>query len=402
MKVIFILAVCLLSFTGVGVCQTNEPIFERFQFNFATPGARADALGRAFIGLADDATAAATNPAGLVILIKPEISFEYKNTAFDTSPRNLSIRESSQNISSPAFLSYVYPTGPWRFAFYRQEYLRYKEEYSLASRLGTNAENSKVDFLGENYGAGFAYTFSQKLYAGASLRLSRLKFQTSRNFVPAFDGAPDPGRVVIDDTDQKFGFTGGIIVNPNLHVSIGAIYEYNPKFDLARNLIQDSTTTESETIHVKIPDRIGAGVAVRPTENLTLLADIVGVRYSQLSDNLTIVTLRPTKPEDYKVDNAVEFHFGAEQDFRAGTNIVALRAGVFSDPNHQLRYIGDRSFSNGEVANSLFNVGSDYNEVGFSFGAGAAFGGSNRFELNAAYVITDPFNEFSTSFILRF
>ena len=69
----------------LGVCasasaQTNDEIFPNFQWNFSTPGARANAMGRAFIGMADDATATVSNPAGLVSLTKPQVYFEYKNT----------------------------------------------------------------------------------------------------------------------------------------------------------------------------------------------------------------------------------------------------------------------------------------------------------------------------------
>src|SRR4051812_50084774 len=46
------------------------------QFDFVTPGARALALGGAFIAAADDATAAFTNPAGLAFLARTEVSFE--------------------------------------------------------------------------------------------------------------------------------------------------------------------------------------------------------------------------------------------------------------------------------------------------------------------------------------
>ena len=38
-------------------------------FLFATPGARAVGMGKAFVGLADDATAAYSNPAGLSNLL---------------------------------------------------------------------------------------------------------------------------------------------------------------------------------------------------------------------------------------------------------------------------------------------------------------------------------------------
>src|SRR3954467_3589297 len=49
------------------------------QFNFGNPGARSLGMGGAFLGLADDASAAEANPAGLTILRKPEISVEARN-----------------------------------------------------------------------------------------------------------------------------------------------------------------------------------------------------------------------------------------------------------------------------------------------------------------------------------
>src|SRR6187431_987463 len=49
------------------------------QFNFGNPGARSLGMGGAFLGLADDASAAEANPAGLTILRKAEISIEGRN-----------------------------------------------------------------------------------------------------------------------------------------------------------------------------------------------------------------------------------------------------------------------------------------------------------------------------------
>ena len=49
------------------------------QFSFGNPGARALGMGGAFLGLADDASAAEANPAGLTILRKPEFSIEARN-----------------------------------------------------------------------------------------------------------------------------------------------------------------------------------------------------------------------------------------------------------------------------------------------------------------------------------
>ena len=45
--------------------ETNSAI----PFSFSNPGARSLGMGGAFVGLADDATAAYTNPAGLTQLV---------------------------------------------------------------------------------------------------------------------------------------------------------------------------------------------------------------------------------------------------------------------------------------------------------------------------------------------
>src|SRR6187200_673801 len=49
------------------------------QFNFGNPGARSLGMGGAFLALADDASAAEANPAGLTILRKAEVSLEVRN-----------------------------------------------------------------------------------------------------------------------------------------------------------------------------------------------------------------------------------------------------------------------------------------------------------------------------------
>ena len=58
--------------------ETNASI----PFNLANPGARSMGLGGAFLGSADDATAAYTNPAGLTQLVTPEVSAEARHTAY--------------------------------------------------------------------------------------------------------------------------------------------------------------------------------------------------------------------------------------------------------------------------------------------------------------------------------
>ena len=61
----------LLVSTALGQTQLPNP---GLQIQFAPPGARALGMGATFVAIADDATAAASNPSGLIILSRPEVS----------------------------------------------------------------------------------------------------------------------------------------------------------------------------------------------------------------------------------------------------------------------------------------------------------------------------------------
>jgi hypothetical protein len=55
------------------------------QFDFSLPGARSLGMGGSFIALADDATSAYSNPAGLIQLGRPEVSIEYRGWDFEAT-----------------------------------------------------------------------------------------------------------------------------------------------------------------------------------------------------------------------------------------------------------------------------------------------------------------------------
>ena len=77
MRKLFIL-IALITVPAVAQ-NTDIESLSGLQFNFGNPGARSLGMGGAFLGLADDASAAEANPAGLTILRKPEISVEGRN-----------------------------------------------------------------------------------------------------------------------------------------------------------------------------------------------------------------------------------------------------------------------------------------------------------------------------------
>jgi hypothetical protein len=69
----------IAAFIGFGSLAA-DPAFAQpltsLEFSFSNPGARSLGFGGAFVALADDATAAFANPAGIVQIAKPELSLE--------------------------------------------------------------------------------------------------------------------------------------------------------------------------------------------------------------------------------------------------------------------------------------------------------------------------------------
>lgn len=79
MRRIALVLVAALLALPLGAQNVDIESLSGLQFNFGNPGARSLGMGGAFLGLADDASAAEANPAGLTILRKAEISLEARN-----------------------------------------------------------------------------------------------------------------------------------------------------------------------------------------------------------------------------------------------------------------------------------------------------------------------------------
>jgi hypothetical protein len=79
------LALSLLLAAGAARGQESLEGPPTLQFSFSNPGARSMGFAGAFVALADDATAAFANPAGLVQLLQPEVSLEARNWSYATA-----------------------------------------------------------------------------------------------------------------------------------------------------------------------------------------------------------------------------------------------------------------------------------------------------------------------------
>ena len=158
-------SILLCSFMAAGAALAQGTT--TLEFSFSNPGARAMGFGGAFIGLADDATAAYTNPAGLVQLVEPELSLEARawshDTPFtaggraegqpsgigiDTLP-GLSFAVSTEDARGLSFLSWVQPFRRWSLALYRHQQARFESRFvtnGLQNRRGLGLMHRQMLF----------------------------------------------------------------------------------------------------------------------------------------------------------------------------------------------------------------------------------------------------------------
>ena len=117
----------LLVCGSAGAHAQSRPL--TMEYAFTNPGARSLGLGGAFAAFADDATAAFANPAGLVQITRPEVSFELRGradvSAFSDIAMGFEADTETNSASGIGFLSFVYPRGNWRFAFYWHQFANF-------------------------------------------------------------------------------------------------------------------------------------------------------------------------------------------------------------------------------------------------------------------------------------
>jgi long-chain fatty acid transport protein len=409
------------------------------QFDFINPGARSLALGGAFIGLADDATAATTNPAGLQRLGRQEVSVEGRgwnfftefvqggrlsgtatNIGIDTFP-GPNYGETSERVGGISFLSYVYPRGRFSVAAYRQEASRLRASavtdgafFTEPNQFGQLQEfreypselARELDVV--NYGGSVAYRFGA-VSVGGGVNLSHLKLESAlvAYELPSLVSPEFYGPAVYDEfrygstqTSDKVsvGFSGGVLVVPNDKFQFGAAYRRGASFDFDGQFVyldpQFANLTASYTDEFKIPDNIGAGFAVRPFDGLTVALDVNRVTYSDLNPFIRAqVRLNEDEEEFYSIDDATEIHLGGEYVLTGLRFLPALRAGFWRESEHAVLYTGP---------DVLYQATAALAEATKHYAFGGGIAASQRLEINAGFDFSARANTMSFSAIVRF
>lgn len=379
-------------------------------FRYNNPGARANGMGGAFIGLADDATAAFTNPSGLTILTQPEISVEYKwaeytTTVFDSIGKT----EYDDSVDSVSFLSYAYPKDKATVTVFRHQLVNIESNYSWHEShwddgLGKEVEQSSqihLELDAYTLGAGLGLKLSDSLSLGLTVGFSELDYKLSYDELTQADYKES-----VNDHDTATHYSFAMLWNPFEGFNMGVVYRQGPEFDTRKTRYEYETISDAYLQEfdlentLKVPDVYGLGFSYRFFAGLTAVLDINYVEYSDLNDDL--ITNEDSnddddggapKPHELETDDATEFHIGFEYIFDVKNTPLAARCGYYYRPDHRMEYSGDSEFLN----NILQKV--DGENI-FSLGFGTVF--SENTQIDMAVSIGDLSKECTFSIVYRY
>jgi len=263
---------------------TDEEIFRQLRFNFVNPGARSLGFGGAFIAVADDATAAQANPAGLTQLSASELFAELRYIGSDDTSGvgamfleagvfdfdfDFSSNNSREQVTVPSFVSYVRSFQSIVLSVSRQEALRARLHVDSTFSL----EIAETDILFSQWkgqgdasldvtqwNATVAWKPTRWFSIGATTSLSQLDIDsTVDNTIHSPNGyyvctgpGPIPGAPFdcdpfdnspvlaqahswystrIDDRDNDLTYSAGVLIAPTDTFSIGLVYQENAEFE---------------------------------------------------------------------------------------------------------------------------------------------------------------------------
>ncbi len=408
------------------MAQTNERLYENLDFRFETPGARALGAGRAFVGLADDATAALSNPAGLSNLLGQQFSLEFRGTQRERtvtpSAGSTDSQSFGQFVFTPSFMSYALPFERATLLLYRNSEQKFQESFEFGPRLVPTREAPEDGAFGavsvgvENFGAGGAYVINRRLSVGGSANLVTLDLASEARSGTRLN--PRNGTNTIA-SGYRWSGTAGVLFKPVRGVGIGATYAHKVTFPVETRLFgrflytvfdPEGTvilTGEKRNIDYVIPSRYAIGGSWRASDRFTVVSDVARVLYSQrVTDKFLVVDfidpVARLTPANFFVRDVTQVHAGAEYRFYLLRSTVAVRGGVYSEPNHPLRY--RRGGNNLEhpadrLLDFRFNTVADRTRMAATAGMGIAL--ANRVQLDGAVSLAPDQKQFVASLVFR-
>lgn len=418
MKIRTVMLAAILSM-GAGYSQSLVVPTLGTPANPTGSGARAMGQGNAFIGVADDATAASWNPAGLTQLESPEFSFAFDYVARHGerhSGTNPEIEgDDWTNWEDLNYLSMVFPFSisgkPAVFSLNYLKMYNFDNQFSHSRNqfvddgLFTFDIKGNIDYeqTGSFYALSpaFAIDVTPKLTLGVTLNIwndditrgssfkknyNYTKDQTM-TFVP-FNVVTQEDSVYMDEqefiVDEGYSWVIGGMYRFSKELSFGLVLKPSFLIDLehrGKHLIQTfqggslvyedfqdpSIDTEGE---LEFPWSAGVGLAWRPNDALTVSADVFWTDWSDYSFTENGSETNPITGQSHsngKLKDTVSLRFGCEHIFNIESEsqiLFPVRFGLAYEPRPSVGGTDDFyaiSFGGGiQKGNIAFDLAYEY------------------------------------------
>jgi len=340
-------------------------------------GARAAGMGGAFIAVADDATAASWNPAGLIHLEKPEISLVYSYSGRGHSYNSSTHPELTGTTHAIDLHDINYASLAYPFVLFERNMIatvNYQRLYDMNKQVNINYlwDLKDGDFLRDSISysqEGYLGTISPalaiqilpELYFGATVNIWD-DFAGTCNWKSSYRSSGNGSLSTFpftqsSRTDSTFEFSGlnanlGLLYTLNGRYSFGFVY----KTPFSASVQKETTTSSaqgfpslppqfssesppaktSETITIDMPASYGFGFAYRHSDSLSFALDVYRTEWSRFAissstgsrtNPVTGAPLAQGTPKD-----TTQIRTGAEYLFIGDKTVVPLRGGFFYDP----------------------------------------------------------------------
>ena len=327
-------------------------------------GARATAMGGAFVGLADDYTAVFWNPAGLALIKKGTFGLS-GHFLFPTSDYTLSTftMETKSTMYPSGILGYFQPIGDrvvvglgaYTLSGLGQDWNNTGLENVLIYPYPASAFTPPVDaytwksFIGAiSISPAIAVKITDQILLGATFNINYGFFKIDEWGQYTVIPTKPPvlfnfGQATIDIKGWGYGATFGALIRPTEAISFGVTYRMASKLKLKGNATFENLPllnsalpdTSPATLNVTSPAWLAGGVAVKPLKDLTVTFDLQWTNWKKL-DVLSVALTDPAWAAGFMSEDSMDLMWANRIQTRVGVEYklgeFAIRAGYYHDP----------------------------------------------------------------------
>ncbi|MEJ5166995.1 MAG: hypothetical protein WHV67_08215 [Thermoanaerobaculia bacterium] len=396
------------------LCVFSQNALNRGAFNILGFGARAMGMGGAFIAIADDATAASWNPAGLSQMTSSEISLVYDMYKGDVTWEDYeetnwsdgysyvwqSVKdEGSTDYSSLAFLSYSMPVQignknlVWQLSYsnlasppdFENNYTYNGTVYYNGDAIYTEDLEGKWESSGsgafKTLTLSLGYQIVSNFHMGISLNYLDTNYKETFKDSGNITNSLGESYVFSSSSTRKYDFSDfyfdlGFLYKTEFF-SFGGVwhsgFKASGKLKGSNEDLVSGREDYSYDVDVEWPSGYGFGVAVRPIKSLTFALDYSKSNWKD--GKITFTDFDETTYFPYlfydRQFNTSSLRFGMEYVLFVKENVVVpLRAGYFQEDRIAAWFVG----------------GEKPKVDGFTLGSGVTL---KNFQIDFAFVRTE-------------